>query len=116
MTKVVGVFRFVVRGYRGFMDVHRHEPLPFSTLTVYKGFPSSQANRIPDGLLCGPFLHLHSLQDLRPGGGMRWEEQQGADWPNYKRSLLRLLIAADPDEGRTRGTHSLVGERLPPLS
>lgn len=85
-------------------------------MSNYKGFPSSQAKRIPDGLLCGPFLHLHSLQDLRPGGGMRWEEQQGADWPNYKRSLLRLLIAADPDEGRTRGTHSLVGERLPPLS
>ena len=38
---------------------------------------------------------------------------QGADWTNYNRSFERLLgivdaAAADPDERRTRGTHSLV--------
>jgi hypothetical protein len=32
----------------------------------YKGFPVCQAKRIPDGPQSGPFLHLHSLQDLRP--------------------------------------------------
>jgi hypothetical protein len=40
----------------------------------------------------------------------REQEQQGADWPNYKRSFMRHALAADPDEGRTRGTHSLAGK------
>ena len=32
--------------------------------------------------------------------------EQGADWRNYNRSLSSAF-AADPDERRARGTHSL---------
>lgn len=37
---------------------------------------------------------------------------QGADWTNYNRSLVQRgcrvgAVVADPDERRTRGTHSL---------
>lgn len=77
----------------------------------YKGFPLCQANdaqRIARAIRlslggCGARSRcgLASFVDA-------W--MKDADSPNYNRSLVQRLSAADPDERRTRGTPSLVGE------
>jgi hypothetical protein len=88
-------------------------PLNFN----YKGFPVRQAKRIPDGPPCGPFLHLHSHLNLPP-----WRQRALARrTTRCGLAKLQTVIdvafdATDPDEGRTRGTHSLAGKLAPPLS
>ncbi|RYE81371.1 MAG: hypothetical protein EOO80_01315 [Oxalobacteraceae bacterium] len=62
--------------------------------------------------IAGHFFICISIKTYSRGVGVRCREQQGADWPNYKRSLMRRLFAADPVEGRTRGTDSLAGKSL----
>ncbi len=79
-------------------------------MSNYKGFPNSQAKRIPMARNAGHFFICIPFKACSRGEGGRWREQQGADWPNYKRSLLQHMLAADPDERRTRGTRSLAGK------
>ena len=79
-------------------------------MSNYKGFPICQAKQPLTARKAGHFFICIPFKTFSFRDGVRRQGQQSADWPNYKRSLLRRLTAADPDERRTRGTHSLAGK------
>jgi hypothetical protein len=81
----------------------------------YKGFLVSQAKRLPDGPLRGPFLHLHSFQDLQPSRRRALAKTTRCGLAKLQTVIRVAFNATDPDEGRTRGTHSLAGKPVAAL-
>ena len=75
----------------------------------YKGFPSSQGEMIRRPCNAWPFCFLLNRFVL-PVVGLRSAIEQGVRTATLQTVIDAAFLAADPDERRAQGPHSLVAE------